>query len=102
MPRIRSALRRAAAAILSRTPRFKGKGRITLLIDRLVTDSSDPASYVAVGRLNGGRPFSCDLRAWGQKFAFYYGEWELPHVRMLRRLYRGGTFLDIGSSIGLY
>jgi len=99
---IRSAFRRAAAAILSRTPHFKGKGRVTLLIDRLVTDSSDPASYIVAGTLNGGRPFSFDLRAWGQKFAFYYGEWELQHVRALRRLYRGATFLDIGSSIGLY
>lgn len=98
----RPAIRRAAAAALTRLPRFKGKGRITLAIDSLLTSSSDPRSYIAAGSLNGGRPFSFDLRAWGQKFAFYYGEWELPHVEALRRLYRGGTFLDIGSSIGLY
>lgn len=62
----------------------------------------DPRSYIAVGHLNGGRPFTFDLRAWGQKFAFYYGAWELPHVQALRRFYRGGTFLDVGSSLGLY
>jgi FkbM family methyltransferase len=90
------------AAALSGIPRFKGKGRITLFVDRLVTNSDDPRSYIAVGRLNGGRPFTFDLRAWGQKFAFYYGEWELPHVKALRRFYHGGTFLDIGSSLGLY
>lgn len=99
---IRSGLRSVAAAFLSSIPAFAGKGRITLLIDRLLTNSRDPRSYVAVGRLNGGRKFSFDLRPWGQKFAFYYGRWELPHVQALRRLYRGGIFLDIGSSIGLY
>jgi FkbM family methyltransferase len=99
---IRSRLRKAAASILTALPGFRGKGRITLLIDRLVTNSSDPESYTAVGALNDGAAFSFDLRPWGQKFAFYYGEWELAHVRALRRLYRGGTFLDIGSSIGLY
>lgn len=51
---VRSLLRRAAAAVLSRLPRFRGKGRITLLIDRLVTNSRDPRSYIAVGRVNGG------------------------------------------------
>jgi FkbM family methyltransferase len=99
---IRSALRRVAAAVLSTLPRFRGKGRITLLIDRLVTNSDDPRSYITVGRVNGGGVMSFDLRGWGQKFAFYYGEWEPAHVRALRRLYRGGTFLDIGSSLGLY
>lgn len=75
---------------------------MTLVIDRFLTNTNDPASYIAIGTLNGGRRFSFDLRAWGQKFAFYYREWELEHVRALRRLYRGGVFLDIGSSIGLY
>jgi FkbM family methyltransferase len=99
---MRSSVRRAGAAVLSRVPSFRGKGRITLLIDRLLTNTSDPASYIAYGHLNGGRPFIFDLRAWGPKFAFYYREWEKDHVQALRRLYRGGTFLDIGSSIGLY
>jgi FkbM family methyltransferase len=99
---VRSLLRSAAAKMLSSIPQFKGKGRITLLIDRLLTNERDPASYITTGTLNGGRRFSFDLRPWGQKFAFYYGEWELPHVEALRRFYRGGVFLDIGSSIGLY
>lgn len=99
---MRRAARKLIARILSALPRFKGKGRVTLILDRLVTNSSDPESYLTVGALNGGRPFSFDLRAWGQKFAYYYGEWELPHVRALRRLYRGGVFLDVGSSLGLY
>lgn len=95
-------MRNAAARVLSAIPRFKGKGRITLLLDRMLTDSNDPSSYIATGSLNSGRAFSFDLRAWGQKFAFYYGEWELQHVEALRGLYQGGTFLDIGSSLGLY
>jgi FkbM family methyltransferase len=99
---MRDGLRRLTAAVLSRLPRFRGKGRITLRLDAWLTDLDDPSSYITVGVLNGGRKFTFDLRAWGQKFAFYYGEWEREHVDALRRLYRGGVFLDIGSSIGLY
>jgi FkbM family methyltransferase len=75
---------------------------MALSLDWMLTNQRDPESYIALGLINGDRAFSFDLRPWGQKFAFYYREWELPHVEALRRLYRGGVFLDIGSSIGLY
>ena len=96
-----SRARSAVARLLSALPRFRGKGRITLALDRVLTDASDPRSYIAVGRLNG-HPFELDLRPWGQKFAFYYGQWEADLIGALQRLYRGGTFIDVGSSIGLY
>jgi FkbM family methyltransferase len=95
-------LRGAARWLLSHTPRFRGKGRITLLIDGILTDSSDPASYRTSGLLLGRFPFHFDLRPWGQKFAFYYGEWERDLIEPFRRLYRGGMFVDVGSSLGLY
>jgi FkbM family methyltransferase len=86
---------------MTRLPRFRGKGRIVLAIDSLLTDGNDPRSYIDVGRVNGC-PFQFDLRPWGQKFAFYYGEWESDLIRTLSGFYRGGTFVDVGSSLGLY
>jgi len=75
---------------------------MTLLLDRLLTDVADPRSYEAIGTLNGGFRFAFDLRPWGQKFAYYYRSWEADYVSALRGLYRGGWFIDVGSSLGLY
>src|SRR3954469_106471 len=66
----------------------------------MLTDFSHPRSYGTTGRLMGS-PFHFDLRPWGQKFAFYYGEWELELISAFRRLYRGGLLVDVGSSLGL-
>jgi FkbM family methyltransferase len=52
--------------------------------------------------LLGRFPFHFDLRPWGQKFAYYYGQWERDLIEAFRGLYRGGTFVDVGSSLGLY
>jgi FkbM family methyltransferase len=81
---------------------FRGKGRITLRLDALLTDPSDPASYCTTGVLMRRFPFHFDLRPWGQKFAYYYGEWEGELIEAFRALYSGGTFVDVGSSLGLY
>jgi FkbM family methyltransferase len=99
---MRNALRRLLPPILSRLPRFRGIGRITLALDALLTDRRDPASYLVEGSLNGGCRFLFDLRGWGQKFAFYYRDLEREYVDALRRMYAGGIFVDVGSSIGLY
>lgn len=95
-------LRGAARWLLSHTPLFRGKGRITLALDSLLTDSRDPLSYHTTGLLMDRFPFRFDLRPWGQKFAFYYGEWERELIVSFRSLYRGGLFVDAGSSLGLY
>jgi len=89
-------------AALGSIPAFKGKGRITLLLDRVLTDVRNPRSYQVTGCLNNGVRFNFDLRPWGQKFAYYYREWEGEHINVLRRLYSGDVFLDVGSSLGLY
>lgn len=99
---MRNAIRRLLPPLLSRLPRFRGKGRVTLALDALLTDRGDPASYLAEGALNGHCRFVFDLRGWGQKFGFYYRELERDYVDALRRLYTGGIFVDVGSSIGLY
>ena len=98
----RTSLRSVVACVSARLPHFRGRGRILLFLDRILTNSSDPASYKVIGKLNGASLFEFDLRPWGQKFAFYYREWEREHVDLLRRLYSGGTFIDVGSSLGLY
>ncbi len=101
-PKRRYLVREAARWLLAHTPAFRGKGRITLSLDRVLTDARDPRSFQTTGVLLGRFPFHFDLRPWGQKFAYYYGEWESELIEPFRRLYRGGMFVDVGSSLGLY
>lgn len=96
--RVRSAL----SSCLSSIPDFRGKGRLTLIVDRVLTDYENPRSYEVIGTLNGPALFSFDLRPWGQKFAYYYRRWESEYISALRQLYTGGVFIDVGSSLGLY
>jgi FkbM family methyltransferase len=99
---MRTGIRRLLPPVLSRLPRFRGIGRITLALDALLTDRADPSSYMVEGMLNGRCRFLFDLRGWGQKFAYYYRDLEREYVDALRQLYDGGIFADVGSSIGLY
>lgn len=98
----RNALRAMLPPLLSRLPAVRGRGRVTLLFDRILTDERDPRSFHVTGSLNGGFRFHFDLRPWGQKFAYYYRSWEPDAIRALRALYTGGWFVDVGSSLGLY
>ncbi|MBV9497537.1 MAG: FkbM family methyltransferase [Acidobacteria bacterium] len=97
---MRKSIRNHLPAVLSRLPDFRGRGRLTLFLDKFLTREND---HDAVGLVNGF-PFELDLRPWGQKFAFYYREWERDLIATFRDLYRerGGDFLDVGSSLGLY
>ncbi len=97
-----SKMRLLLPSCLSNIPSFRGKGQITLLLDSFLTDGSNSRSYEVAGYLNDGVLFNFDLRPWGQKFAFYYRDWEREYVHILRRLYSGGVFVDVGSSLGLY
>lgn len=99
---MRNGIRAALAGLIAATPEFRGRGRLTLVLDRILTDLSDPRSYIATGQLNDGSLFVFDLRSFGQKFAFYYRRCERAHVRALRRLYTGDAFVDVGSSLGLF
>jgi len=81
---------------------FRGKGRLVLLADTCLTNESREDSYTVIDTINDLARFRFDLRPWGQKFAYYYGRWEREHVFAVRDLYRGGAFIDIGSSLGLY
>lgn len=99
---MRNAIRALLPPVISRLPGVRGRGRMTLLLDRLLTDAGDPRSYETTGTLNGGVRFHFDLRPWGQKFAYYYRAWEHDYISTMRSLYRGGWFVDVGSSLGLY
>ena len=79
---------------------FRGKGRLVLLLNRILARKGVP--YHAIGCVNQLALMDLDLRPWGQKFAYYYGEWEKQLIDVTRQLYRGGIFIDIGSSLGLY
>jgi len=98
----RNEIRDAVGGLIAASPNFRGRGRMTLILDRLLTDPVNPDSYITTGELNDGSRFVFDLRPWGQKFAYYYRNWERDHVRTLRRLYKGGAFLDAGSSLGIF
>jgi FkbM family methyltransferase len=99
---MRNRIRALLPPVISRLPDLRGRGRMTLFFDRFLTDSSDPRSYETIGTLNRGVRFHFDLRPWGQKFAYYYRAWEQDYISTLRSLYRGGWFIDVGSSLGLY
>lgn len=98
----RNAVRKYFTAVTSRLPNVRGRGRMVMLVDRFLTDYTDRGSYITVGTLNRNGLFEFDLRAWGQNFAFYYRSWEEEYVDLMRRLYSGGIFIDVGSSLGLY
>lgn len=95
-------LRQMAAWMFRVTPGFRGKGRLVLLADAMLTKSTHADSYVVIGRINLLATMHFDLRPWGQKFAYYYGEWEREYIELSRQLYAGGAFVDVGSSLGLY
>jgi len=88
--------------LFSRLPHFRGKGRVVLFLDRMLTDGTDPGSYLAEGLVNGDSRLVLDLRVYGQKFAYYYRALEPALLAAARKLYRPGTFLDVGGSIGLW
>jgi FkbM family methyltransferase len=102
--RWRERLRTLLAEMSRSTPAFRGKGRVILALDRILTDSNSAESYLVSATINGLAILQLDLRAWGQKFAYYYGHWEKPYVEQLAQLYiyEGGGFIDVGSSLGLY
>jgi FkbM family methyltransferase len=94
--------RRFVAGIASRLPAFRGKGRVVLLLDRLLTNPKDPCSYLLVGTINGDSRMRLDLRTFNQKFAFYYGKMERDYLAAAKRFYRPGLFLDVGGCLGLW
>jgi FkbM family methyltransferase len=61
----------------------------------------DPASYLVVDRLNDIAWMEFDLR-YADIATYYSGRLEYDFIKIASRLYRGGSFLDVGSSIGLY
>lgn len=72
-----------------------------MLLDRLLTDYSDPSSYYAAAVLQGVE-ITLDLRQFGERFVFYYRRFESQYVSTLQSLYPGGNFVDVGSHIGTY
>jgi FkbM family methyltransferase len=95
-------MRNALKWLCCHTPPFPGKGRLVVGCDHLVTDYSDPASYQVIGQVNGLAKLEFDLRSFEQRFAYYYGHIERDLIAIARDLYRGGDFVDVGSSLGLY
>jgi len=99
---LKNKVRSFLSILLSIIPHFKGKGRVTLFFDRILTDYTDPHSYNVVGSINGGYKILLDMRSFKSRFCYYYRECEYNDINMIKQLYDGGIFLDVGSCIGLY
>ena len=94
--------RTGLVTITRRIPMFRGLGRVVLLVDSCLTNSSDASSYMVSSEVNGSCRLRLDLRGWEQKFAFYYGRWEDTLISTVKRHFGEGAFYDVGASIGLY
>ncbi len=88
--------------MIAHTPSIRGRGRLVLFLDRLLTDSRDPTSYTVRATVNRSIRLLLDLRSWEQKFAYYYRNWDREQLDLVSRSFRSGDFWDIGASIGLY
>jgi FkbM family methyltransferase len=103
MPRDRKiALREWFCRWTRRWPEVRGRGRLILAVDRWLTDSRDPHSYLVRSQLNGNIQMRLDLRSWDQKFAFYYGESNREALRRIAGIFSEGDFWDVGASIGVF
>lgn len=85
-----------------RLPYFRGLGRCILAADALCSSKSGNESSLLLATVNDGCRILVDGRVLEQKFAFYYGEWELELIHASMQHYTRGAFYDVGGSIGLY
>jgi FkbM family methyltransferase len=95
---IRTLLANVSAAL----PDFKGKGRLVLAFDRMLTDPSAECSYLVEREINRSHRMRLDLRGWEQKFAYYYGEHDRRFIDLVKTHFERGAFFDVGASIGHY
>jgi FkbM family methyltransferase len=95
-------LQELLSTITRRLPHVRGLGRCILAADALFASKASPQSALLLATVNDGCKITVDGRVLEQKFAFYYGEWESELIRAAIQHYRGGSFYDVGGSIGLY
>jgi FkbM family methyltransferase len=93
--------RSAAAAILTRLPWFRGKGRIAAAINRQFP--AGPSNAIARARMRLGYEMVVDLRAQTEFLAYYTGEYDTRNIRSVLRLIEPHwVILDVGANIGFW
>jgi FkbM family methyltransferase len=93
--------RSTAAAILTRLPWFRGKGRIAAAINRQFPAMRSNA--IARARMRLGYEIMVDLRAQTEFLAYYTGEYDTRNIRSVLRLVEPHwTILDVGANIGFW
>jgi FkbM family methyltransferase len=93
--------RTAAAAILTRLPWFRGKGRIAAAINKQFPAMDSNA--IAHARMQLGYEMMVDLRAQTEFLAYYTGEYDTHNIRSVLRLIEPHwTILDVGANIGFW
>jgi FkbM family methyltransferase len=93
--------RSAAAAVLTRLPWFRGKGRIAAAINKQFPAVSSNA--IARARMRLGYEMVVDLRAQTEFLAYYTGEYDTRNIRSVLRLVKPDwIILDVGANIGFW
>lgn len=93
--------RSAAAAVLSRLPWFRGKGRIAAALNKRFPVV--PSNAIARARMRLGYEMLVDLRARTEFLAYYTGEYDTRNIRSVLRLVEPHwIILDVGANIGFW
>src|SRR3984957_20037157 len=93
--------RSAAAAILTRLPWFRGKGRIAAAINKQFPAMRSNA--IARARMQLGYEMMVDLRAQTEFLAYYTGEYDTRTIsNVLRLVEPQWVVLDVGANIGFW
>jgi FkbM family methyltransferase len=101
MANLDQAARASAAAILTRLPWFRGKGRIAAAINRRFPPVSSNA--ITCARMRLGYEMAVDLRAQTGFLAYYTGEYDTRTIRgVLRLIEPHWVILDVGANIAFW
>jgi FkbM family methyltransferase len=96
-----SIARSSAAAILTRLPWFRGKGRIGGAINRRFPAAASNA--IVPARMQLGYEMLVDLRSETEFLAYYTGEYDTRNIRRVLRLVEPHwVILDVGANIGFW
>jgi FkbM family methyltransferase len=101
MEKLDQTARSAAAAILTRLPWFRGKGRIATAVNRQFPVV--PSNAMARARMRLGYEMVVDLRAQTEFLAYYTGEYDTQNIRSVLRLVEPHWIVfDVGANIGFW
>ncbi len=91
--------RDVAATLLRRLPPFRGKGRIGLVLHRLLPGSDGPVWVT----MRGGWQIELDLRVQPERYPYWTGAYDDEYVLLgADTLTDGAIAVDVGANVGLF